>query len=83
MFNFFISYMFYGMALTNFTYLCAHLFDNPDTGTKYIALIAVLGLIFCPIAISMIFAAIFGFSDSVINAISFWYFINPTLSFGI
>jgi len=82
-FNFFVSYMFYGMALTNFTYLCAHLFDNPDTGTKYIALICVLGLIFGPVAISLIFAAIFGFSSSVGNAISVWYFINPTLSFGI
>lgn len=81
--NFFVSFVLYGVALTNMTYCFTHIFDDPDTGIKYMALIFVLGLLFCPIAVSLIFAAIFGFDSSVASAISIWYFIDPTLCFAI
>ena len=69
--------------MTNFTYVFTHIFDDPDTGTKYMAMIYTLGMLFCPIAISMIFAAIFGFDSSVANCISPWYFIDPIMTFAI
>ena len=81
--DFFISFILFGVCLINFTYCFTHIFDDPDTGTKYMALIYSLGLLFGPIAISMIFAAIFGFDSSVSNAISPWYFIDPILTFAI
>lgn len=74
---FFLSYMFYGIALIQIVYTTAHMFDDPETGTKYIALIFFLGLLLIPISLSMIFAAIFGFSSSLSSALSIWYFINP------
>ena len=81
--NFFISFVLFGVCLINFTYVFTHIFDDPDTGTKYMAMIYTLGLLFCPIAISMIFAAIFGFDSSVANCISPWYFIDPIMTFAI
>ena len=79
--NFFISYVLFGACLINCSYIFTHIFDNPDTAGKYTALIFTFGLLIGPIAISMIAAAIFGFDDSVSNAISIWYFIDPLLCF--
>ncbi len=62
-------------------YVCSHIFDDPETAGKYIALIFVLGFIMAPIAISLIFAAIFGFDSSVGNALTFWYWFNPQMCF--
>ena len=45
------------------------------------ALVFTFGLLMGPIAISLIFAAIFGFDSSVSNVISTWYFIDPILCF--
>ena len=79
--NFFLSFTLFGMCLISFTYVFSHVFDDPETSGKYMALIFVLGMLFGPIAISMIFAAIFGFDDSVSSAISIWYFIDPIVTF--
>ena len=46
-------------------------------------MIYLLGLLFGPIAVSLGFAAIFGFDSSVSNAVSIWYFIDPVLTFVI
>ena len=81
--NFFLSFILFGVCLANFTYIFTHIFDDPETGSKYIALIYLLGLLFGPIAVSMGFAAIFGFDSSVSNAISVWYFIDPVMTFVI
>ena len=81
--NFFISFILFGMCLINFTYCFTHIFDDPDTGTKYMALIYTLGLLVCPLALSSIFGAIFGFDSSFSNAISPWYFIDPIMTFAI
>jgi len=80
---FFISFVLYGLALINQVYCFMHLFDNPDTALKYVALIFFLVLLLIPIALSMIFAAIFGFSDSVGAALGFWYWIDPQVCFVI
>ena len=80
-FNFFISYLLFGAALINLTYTFAHIFSDPNTGMKYMALIFMLGLAFGPIAISLIFSGIIGFSHTIGNALSFWYFANPILCF--
>lgn len=82
-FDFFISFVFFGMAQIQLCYLFSHIFDDPETGGKYIALIFTLGLFFGPIAVSLIFAAIFGFDSSIGNALAPWYFIDPTLTFVI
>ena len=80
-FSFFISYLLYGAALINLAYAFSHIFSNPDTGGKYLAIIFLLGFLFGPIAISLILAAIIGFESSVSNTLSFWYFVDPTLCF--
>lgn len=79
--NFFISYILFGFAVIQTTYLLTHLFDDPETGNKYIALIFVLGFFIGPIAISMIFAAIFGFDSSVGDTVAIWFWFDPTLCF--
>jgi hypothetical protein len=75
--------MFFGAAMINVTYLLCHLFDDPETGGKYLAMIFLLGMLFGPIALSTIAAAIFGFDSSFSDTISIWYFIDPTLCFGL
>ena len=79
--NFFFSYFLYGLALINMAYMFSHFFDDPETSGKYMALIFVLGLIFAPIAISLILAAIFGFDSSLSSTISIWYWVNPQMCF--
>lgn len=81
--NFFVTYILFGACLINFTYIFTHIFDDPDTGTKYMALIYVLGLFIGPIALSMILAAIIGFDSSLSNCISPWYFIDPVITFAM
>ena len=78
---FFISYILYGMSVIKIVYAISHAFDNPETGRTYVALIFVLGLLFLPIALSLIAAAIFGFDNSVGNAITVWYWVNPQICF--
>ena len=51
-FSFFTSYLLYGAALINLAYAFSHLFSNPETGGKYLAIIFFLGFLFGPIAIS-------------------------------
>ena len=80
---FFLSYAFYGFALIQTVYAFTHLFDDPETGVKYLALIFFLGLLLIPIALSCIFAAMFGFDNSIAKAISIWYWINPQCCFVI
>ena len=81
--TFLLSFIMFGISLSNLTYVFTHIFDDPETGTKYIAMIYLLGLLFGPIAVSLGFAAIFGFDSSVSNAVSIWYFIDPVLTFVI
>mmetsp|Transcript_4750 Transcript_4750/g.5791 ORF Transcript_4750/g.5791 Transcript_4750/m.5791 type:complete len:214 (-) Transcript_4750:197-838(-) len=78
---FFISYMFYGMALVNMVYGFCHIFSDPETATKYMGLIFFLVLLLIPIAISLAFAAIFGFDSSISSALSVWYWVNPQICF--
>jgi len=81
--NFFLCFMLFGACLINLSYVFSHIFDDPETSGKYMALIFTLGMLFGPIAISMIFAAIIGFDNSVSNALSVWYFIDPIVTFVI
>jgi len=80
-FKFFISYLLFGAALINMSYIFSHLFSNPDTANKYLALLFLLGLLIGPIAISLIFSAIFGWDQTIGNSLSIWYFIDPILCF--
>ena len=79
--EFFLSFILFGACLINFTYVFTHVFDDPETSGKYMALLFTFGLLFGPIAISLIFAAIFGFDSSVSNALSMWYFVDPVVCF--
>lgn len=81
--NFFVSFMLYGCAIINMCYICTHIFDDPDTSFKYIAIIFSLVFLIAPISVSLIFAAIFGFDSSVGSALSIWYFVDPQLCFVI
>ena len=74
---FFLSYIFYGMALINMVYTFAHMFNNPDTTLQYMGLIFFLVLLLIPIGLSLMIAAIIGFSTSVAETLSIWYWINP------
>ena len=47
------------------------------------ALIYMLGMLVCPLALSSIFAAIFGFDSSFSKTVSPWYFIDPIMTFAI
>lgn len=80
---FFISYMFYGMALTNMVYAFAHMFSNPDTTLQYMGLIFFLVLLLIPIGLSLMIAAIIGFNTSIAETLSIWYWINPQICFCI
>lgn len=80
-FNFLISYVFFGAALINLTYTLAHLFSDPETGQKYLGLCFLLCFLLGPIAISLIGAAIFGFDSSLSGALSFWFYIDPIVCF--
>ena len=79
--SFFISYILFGACLINLAYVLSHIFDNPDTASKYMTLIFLLGFVMLPVAISMIFASFFGWEETIVDALSIWYFIDPIILF--
>ena len=79
--TFFLCYMLFGATVINLSYMLSNFFDNPETGTTYLALIFTLGLFIGPIAISQICAAIFGYESSLGASMSPWYTIDPVLTF--
>ena len=79
--EFFLCYMLFGATVINLSYMLSNFFDNPETGTTYLALIFTLGLFIGPIAISQICAAIFGYDNSLGASLSPWYIIDPVLTF--
>ena len=80
-FNFFISYVFFGAALINMCYILAHIFSEAETGQKYLGVLILVGFLVGPIVLSLIFAAILGFEHSISGALSVWYYIDPVVAF--
>ena len=81
--NFLVTYAFYGCALNVFCYLFAHLFSNPDTGSKYMSLLFIIGLLAAPFGISAIIAVIGGGEQDYEATMGFWYFFSPLITFTI
>ena len=83
--EFFVVFAFFGATMNKFSYLFSHLFDDPETGIKYISLLYSLGLFVGPIVVTSIFAALFGtvgeMDTSFQNGFSFWYFFSPLITF--
>ena len=70
-------------TMTCFSYLFSHIFSNPDTGVKYIALIYSLGLFIGPIVITSVIAAFAEKESSFTDGFTFWYFFSPLMTFSI
>ena len=79
--KFTLCYALFGPAMISLTYLMTKLFDNPETGMKYISTISSLALLMAPIAISFLFAAIFHENPNTLSTIfGIFYCVNPMTS---
>jgi len=56
--EFFLLFWIFGCTLNTFSYLFSHIFNNPETGIKYISMIYSLGFLIGPLVIWGIFASL-------------------------
>ena len=68
-------------SLNVLSYLFAHIFDNPETGSKYMSLIYIFGLFIAPFGLSFVLGVIIGEEESISAVLTFWYFFSPLVTF--
>lgn len=68
-------------SLNVLSYLFAHMFDNPETGSKYMSLLYIIGLFVAPFGLSFVLGLIIGEDESIAEVLTFWYFFSPLCTF--
>jgi len=56
--EFFILFWIFGCTLNTFSYLFSHIFNDPETGIKYISMIYSLGFLIGPLVLWGIFSSL-------------------------
>lgn len=81
--EFFFLYWFFGCTLNNMSYLFSHIFQNPDTGIKYISMIYSLGFFIGPLVVWSIIAGIMGDEELISTGFSVLFYISPLFTFWV
>ena len=78
----FLLFWVFGCTLNTFSYFFSHVFSDPQTGIKYIALVYSVGLLIGPLVATTLIAPLIGEGKGTWRvSMNFFYFVSPLFTF--